>query len=178
MKKILMSFFVAALLSACGTAHVKTEAESADILNYTKIYISKVDVHSQEPAAKTNQKLQEKMLEWEGFAMNELETNIEKSRYTLIKSIDDTSPDALSLELDIDLVYGSRAARYFGGFGAGKGSVDSVLKVVDPKTKEIKYSAVANSDLSVGAFGGDMGDVLKSNVTKLIQQYFLSPSAQ
>ena len=62
MKKILMSFFVAALLSACGTAHVKTEAESADILNYTKIYISKVDVHSQEPAAKTNQKLQEKML--------------------------------------------------------------------------------------------------------------------
>ena len=82
MKKILMSFFVAALLSACGTAHVKTEAESADILNYTKIYISKVDVHSQEPAAKTNQKLQEKMLEWEGFAMNELETNIEKSNVT------------------------------------------------------------------------------------------------
>ena len=75
------------------------------------------------------------------------------------------------VSLDVDLVYGNRAARYFGGFGAGKGSVDSVLSVMDPSTKVVKFKAVSESDLSMGAFGGDMQSVLKSNIKELIKQY-------
>ncbi len=77
--------------------------------------------------------------------------------------------------LDIDMVYGSRAKRYWGGFGAGRGSVDSVLTVSDNQTGEQKFRAVAESDLSVGGFGGSMEAVLKENVRELVDQYPRAP---
>lgn len=174
MKKIITHLLSLSLmvtfLTACGAAHVRTEKSSSDLHQYKNIYLGKVDIHSQEEAAKTNEELQLKMVEWEGFARTELKNYVEKSEYTLVDTLDNNDT-TLTVDLDIDLVYGNRAARYFGGFGAGKGSVDSVLKVTDPKTQEVKFHAVAESDLSVGAFGGSMESVLKTNIQKLIEQY-------
>lgn len=168
---LVIATLVSLLLSACGTAHIRTDQQAPDLHNYTKAYIQKVDVYSREAAAKTNTALQDKMITWESFARNELESCMKTNSYTLITSEDQITADTLIVSLDVDLVYGNRAARYFGGFGAGKGSVDSTLIVSDPKTKEVKFKAVAASALSVGAFGGDMQGVLKSNIKKLIQQY-------
>jgi hypothetical protein len=122
-------------------------------------------------AAKDNEALQVKMVEWESFSRDELESYVNESHYQLMNEAPVSGEKALVVNLDIDLVYGNRAARYWGGFGAGKGSVDSVLTVTDSQTGEEKFRAVAESDLAMGAFGGDMGSVLKGNIKQLVDQY-------
>lgn len=163
------------LLSACGTAHVRTDKVASDLHSYNNVFIQKVDIYSNEEAAKTNTQLQNKMVEWEAFARTELENYVQRSNYSLLTSKDQITERTLIVDLDVDLVYGNRAARYFGGFGAGKGSVDSVLTVIDHQTSDLKFKATAESELSMGAFGGDMQGVLKSNIKKLIQQYPQKP---
>ncbi len=59
--------------------------------------------------------------------------------------------------------------------GAGKGSVASVLMVTDSQTGEDKFRAAADSDMTMGAFGGDMEAVLKKNVRALVDQYPRAP---
>lgn len=162
---------LAATLNGCGVAHVRTEVESSDLHEYDKMFISEVDVHSQEVAAQDNAELQDKMVEWEAFSRAELEGYVNDSHYQLMSEPPTGTEKALVAILDIDLVYGSRAARYWGGFGAGKGSVDSVLTVIDSQTGEKKFEAVAESDMAMGAFGGDMGAVLKKNIQDLVDQY-------
>lgn len=158
-------------LYGCGAAHVRTEVASTDIHQYEKVFISKVDVHSQEETAEDNEKLQAKMVEWEIFARGELEDYVNESHYQLLTEPPGADEHALIINLDIDMVYGSRAKRYWAGFGAGRGSVDSVLTVSDSQTGEQKFRAVAESDLSVGGFGGNMEAVLKENVRELVDQY-------
>lgn len=173
-KGLVFILLTSVLLSACGKAHVKTDIQSADLHQYQTVFINNVDIHSQEEAAKNNAELQNKMIEWESFARTELENHIKNSSYLIVKSSDELTNDTLVLDLDVDLVYGNRAARYFGGFGAGKGSVDSILTVSDKKNNDVKFQAVAKSDLTFGMFGGDMQEVLKTNIKELIQQYPLA----
>ena len=170
-RSILLASTTLFLLSGCGVAHITTKEQANDLQSYNQVYINTVDIHSQEPNAATNAKLQNKMVEWESFARNQLENHVQKSNYSLIQSEDQITDNTLIVNLDIDLVYGSRAARYFGGFGAGKGSVDSLLTASDQKTNNVKFKAVAESDLAVGFFGGDMQGVLKDNIKELVQQY-------
>ena len=158
-------------LYGCGAAHVRTEVASTDIHQYEKVFIAKVDVHSQEATAKDNEELQAKMIEWETFSRGELEGYVNESHYQLLTEPPGADENALIIDLDIDMVYGSRAKRYWAGFGAGRGSVDSVLTVSDSQTGEQKFRGVAESDLSVGGFGGDMEAVLKQNVKELVDQY-------
>ena len=82
-----------------------------------------------------------------------------------------TDEASLGFNLELDIIYGSRAARYWGGFGAGKGSVNSTFEVIDSKTKQTKYSTSAASDLAMGAFGGSMEAVIKKNIDKLLDSY-------
>lgn len=164
-------FLLVATLYGCGVAHVRTETESSDLHHYDKVYISEVKVYSLEDAAKTNVELQAKMDEWRSFARAELETYVNDSHYQLINKPPEDSEKALVANLDINLTYGNRAIRYFVGFGAGKGSVNSVLTVADSHTGEEKFRGVAESDLAMGAFGGDMQAILKDNIKQLIDQY-------
>jgi len=167
-------------LIGCGpthvrTDHVRTEMASADIHQYEKVFILGVDVDSQEETARDSAELQAKMDEWEIFARGELESYVNDSHYQMLTEPPGAAEKALIMNLDIDMVYGSRAKRYWVGFGAGRGSVDSVLTASDNQTGEQKFRAVAESDLSVGGFGGDMGEVLKKNVRELVDQYPRAP---
>ena len=78
---------------------------------------------------------------------------------------------SLLFDLDIDIVYGNRAARYFIGFGAGKGTMRSVLTVKDKATGKIVYSATGASDLTIGAFGGSMESVIKNGIDKILEGF-------
>jgi hypothetical protein len=111
------------------------------------------------------------MDEWEVFARGELEDYVNDSHYQLINQPPAITEKALIINLDIDLTYGNRALRYWIGFGAGKGGVDSVLTAIDSETGDEKFRATAESDLSVGAFGGDMEAILKQNIRELVDQY-------
>ncbi len=168
---LLTLLLLVATMNGCGVAHIRTEVESSDLHQYDKMFISVVDVHSQEVAAQDNEELQDKMVEWEAFSRAELEGYINDSHYQLMSEPPTSTDKALVAILDIDMVYGSRAARYWAGFGAGKGSVSSVLTVTDSQTGEEKFRAVAESDMAMGAFGGDMGSVLKKNIEDLVAQY-------
>lgn len=144
---------------------------SPDLHQYEKVYISDIRVYSKEEAAKDNAELQAKMDEWKLFARNELEGYLNDSHYRLVEKIPPDGEQVLVVDLDINLAYGNRALRYWVGFGAGKGGVNSVLIVADSKTGEEKFRAVAESDLAMGGFGGDMEGVLKANIKELVDQY-------
>ncbi len=163
--------FLVATLYGCGAAHVRTDVESSDLYDYDQAFISEVKVYSEEEAAEDNEKLQTDMKEWEVFARGELEDYLNESHYQLISQPPASNVKALILNLDIKMTYGSRALRYWVGFGAGKGGVDSVLTVTDSLTGEDKFRAVSDSDMAVGAFGGDMEKVLEKNVAALLDQF-------
>jgi hypothetical protein len=163
--------FLVTTLYGCGVAHVRTDVASSDLHQYDKVFISEVKVQSQEAAAQDNAVLQTQMDEWEVFARGELEDYVNDSHYQLINQPPAITEKALIINLDIDLTYGNRALRYWIGFGAGKGGVDSVLTAIDSETGDEKFRATAESDLSVGAFGGDMEAILKQNIRELVDQY-------
>jgi hypothetical protein len=162
-------------LYGCGAAHVRTEVASNDLHQYDKVHISDVRVYSLEESAKTNEELKAKMDEWKIFARRELEAYINESHYQLVEENQPDNPLLLIVDLDINIAYGNRAMRYWVGFGAGKGGVDSTLIVTDNITGQEKFRAVAESDLAIGGFGGNMEKVLKSNIKKLVDQYPEAP---
>ena len=162
-------------LYGCGAAHVRTDMESTDLHQYENVFISEVRVYSEEDGAEQNEKLQAEMKGWEVFARGELENYVNDSHYQLVSQAPASIDKALILDLEIKMTYGSRALRYWVGFGAGKGSVASVLMVTDSQTGEDKFRAAADSDMTMGAFGGDMEAVLKKNVRALVDQYPRAP---
>ncbi|WP_444907128.1 hypothetical protein ACJJIR_01875 [Microbulbifer sp. SSSA008] len=167
-------FCLAVTLSAlygCGVAHVKTDVQAQSFEDYKNILIQDVRVYSNESAAKNNSALQEKMKSWELHTRSELEEFARESDYQLVNSLDEAEGKTLLVNLDVKVQYGNRALRWAVGFGAGKGGVDSVLTVKDSETGDVKYKAHADSDLSVGGAGGDIGAVLKKNIKALIDQY-------
>jgi hypothetical protein len=87
--------------------------------------------------------------------------------YQVAESEPDASSTVLVWNLDIDVRYGNQSLRYLVGFGAGKGHIRSTLVVEDPAQGEI-YRTGADSDMSIGAFGGDMDKVFRSNIKKLV----------
>ena len=169
--KNLSTIVIVAMLYGCGVAHVKTDVQSQDLREYDNIFIRNVEVYSNEAAASNNLPLQEKLKSWELFSRNELESYVDKSQYKLVKSLENTSGKTLIVDLDVNVQYGNRALRWVVGFGAGQGGVDSILTIRDADTGEVKFQAEANSDLSMGGAGGDIGDVLKENIKTLVEQY-------
>ncbi|GAB2896395.1 hypothetical protein ACCI51_04750 [Microbulbifer echini] len=169
--KPLLMIVVFSILYGCGSAHVKTDIQSQNIGSYRNILIQDVRVYSNEQAAKSNAPLQEKLKRWESYSRTQLEQYVNGSKYTLINSLDEAEGNTLLVDLDVNVQYGNRALRWVVGFGAGKGGVDSVLTVKDSETGEVMYKANADSDLSMGGAGGDIGDVLEENIKELIKQY-------
>jgi len=170
-----MILFLVAMLNGCGAAHVRTDVETSDLHDYDQVFISEVKVYSEEEAAEQNEELQAEMEEWAAFSRGELENYVNESHYLLLRQPPASTDKALVLNLDIKMTYGNRALRYWVGFGSGKGGVDSVLTATDSQTGEDKFRAVADSDLSVGAFGGNMEAVLEKNIRALVDQYPRAP---
>lgn len=144
-------------LYGCGVAHVKTDVAASDLNSYESVYIQDVKVYSNEAAAKTNEPLQVKMQEWTTFTRQEFENYVRNSNYELADSLPSTPNKSLIMDFDVNVAYGNRAMRWAVGFGAGKGGVDSLLTVKDANTGEVKFKANADSDISMGGAGGDIG---------------------
>lgn len=138
---------------------------------YNKVVIGEVKVYSREPAAKDNAALQTKMQNWQQDARRQLETYTKTVQLRLPAKAQGAPEKVLVVNLSTEVTCGNRAMRYFVGFGAGKGGVSSLLSMADSTTRAEIFSATADSDLSVGAFGGDIGKAFTSNLEKLLQQY-------
>jgi len=157
-------------IQACGTAHIQSNTVSEDLSKNTSAYISEVDIQSKEQNGDSlamNRTI-------EVYAEEKLTSLITSSNYSLLKSPVEANSTSLAFKINLNIIYGSRAARYWAGFGAGKGSVKSLLEVTDSETGTIKYSSSGESDLTMGAFGGSMESVIKQNIDKLINGYLTS----
>lgn len=157
------------LLYGCGVAHIKPGVQSPDLGNYNGIAVNDVKVYSLEPAAKGNAALQEKLKNWQSYSSEQLSNYVATSSFQ--RAADGQQESTLLLDLDVNVQYGNRALRWAVGFGAGKGGVLSTLTAKDARTGEIKFEAQADSDLSGGGAGGDIGAVLRKNIQTLIEHF-------
>lgn len=153
------------LLQSCGSAHVKPNIVSGDLNEYATASISSINIESREQ----NGDSLEMNRAMEAYAREKLGLLISENLY--IEQTAAAVDGHLEFNLEMDIVYGSRAARYWVGFGAGKGTVRSSFTVVDSKTKQVKYSSTGESDLAMGAFGGSMEAVIKKNIDKLLEGF-------
>lgn len=70
---------------------------------------------------------------------------------------------------------GSRAKRYFVGFGAGKTKMIATIKYTDRETGRVLYEYTADGDVHMGIFGGNSGGAkseLAEQVAKTAKKKF------
>jgi hypothetical protein len=63
---------------------------------------------------------------------------------------------------------GSRALRYFIGFGAGRGTLDSNWDVIDAKGDVLGQCRI-KGNITIGIFGGNYDDVLEKSADRLAE---------
>jgi hypothetical protein len=166
MRAFLVLSTVVLVLAGCGAAHLQTQPiENVSLA--PAVRLGSVTVGSQEESAKTNAPLQAKMRQWEADARSNLSGALVEKGYRVLDGAPAPGEDTQTVDLDVDLQYGNRAVRYLVGFGAGKGHVRSKMKIQDSAGK-VLFQSGADSDLSMGGFGGDIGAVFTTNIKKLL----------
>lgn len=84
-----------------------------------------------------------------------------------------TEPAAPTLRVEGKVVKfdaGSRAKRYFIGFGAGKTKMIANVKYIDRETGKVLYEYVADGAVHMGIFGGGSGGA-KSEMAEEVAKY-------
>lgn len=172
------------LLSGCSSGPVRTQTQAADLERYRNVMIADVDVWSNE----SDPDIEKDNRDVEQFARQELQRIVEQSRYRYLSSrpvatsdgadapvaVDAAVEDSgatLAVTLDMNIDWGSRALRYFVGFGAGKGTIQSTLTVKDAGSGVVKYQSSKESTLSMGVFGGSMESVVHDNIAGLLEEF-------
>lgn len=149
----------------CGRPHVRNLSAAADLPTYRRILVESVTVTSVEQhagALKDNEQMAAVAREEAVVALRR------DGRYQVIDAPDPSDQNTLRIRIDSNVRYGSRALRYMVGFGAGSGRVVSTLTgTVDGGEEKVR--AVSESDLAVGAFGGNMRTVIRKNIRTLLR---------
>lgn len=158
-----------AFLFGCSSLKINTEVEASNFDRYQNVYIRDIKVYSNEKNAAKNDALQARISEWKEYTRGQLNTYVNSTDFNMVGS--KKRNETLVIDMDVEVVYGNRFLRWFVGFGAGRGKVDTVMTVYDAKTNAVKFKAVANSDLKGGGGGGDVGKLLQNNIRHLMKQY-------
>lgn len=147
-------------VSACGRAHSKVVTRPDNILVIEQITLLPVDVSSEEQ----NPDALALNAQWKTMAADELQAML------VAKNIEATSNSPTLVQCRIELVYGSRALRYFVGFGAGSGHmrVSIELKGSDGA---VSYATISEADLAAGAWGGSMDAVAKKTIKAAVKEF-------
>lgn len=164
---LFVCMFVFTSIIGCGRTGVRTIQGPMDISNYNKIYVADADVSSREQTDEHR----DLNVKYSQFAKDEMVKALEqKSRFRILENIG-SSPDTLTIESKIDIVYGSRALRYSVGFGAGSGSIIFNIKLKAISSGEVKLEIESHADLSMGAFGGSIEGVIQDNIKKTVSEF-------
>jgi len=171
-----LSFRIALLLltvalGACGHAHARINVPASDPASLRQVQLGTVSVVCTDKNAATNAPLQEKLRGWQQLADQQLRATLAASSTQLVQpsATDGTRVPVLSLTSEVR--YGNRALRWAVGFGAGAGGVNSRLVATDQSTGTTIFQASAESDLAIGAAGGDVDKVFRQNLDELLQKY-------
>jgi hypothetical protein len=157
---VLAFIWVGLALSACGGVHSVVTKPPSGIDGIKAVTLARVEVTSHEQhddAISLN-------LQWEKLARDELQSLFASKKIS-------TSPDSPAIVMcRIHVIYGSRAARYWAGFGAGKGTITVTVELKD-KSGNVQYATESKAELSVGAFGGDMADVARNTIQAAVKEF-------
>ena len=159
---------VVLIVGATGCASTKqAEFESASDLNsYKVIQVADTKITSDEAnsgAVEANNRIKSFYSE----SVSKSLTSVNKA----VVSSQSASSGALVLESRVDIHYGSRALRYWVGFGAGKGHATITLTGKDSVTGEEKYKDVRTLSLSMGKFGGSFEEMIKQKISEQVKKF-------
>lgn len=162
---VILLFLIA--IAGCGKAYIRTLQAPADLSGYKSIYMAPAKVSSKEQTPKALRL----NAQWVAMAREEVTKGLEENGKYVISNSSAPSRESLILDTTINLVYGSRALRYWVGFGAGKGSCKVRLTLKDSSSGEVKYEVESESDLAIGAFGGSMDKLIQKNIRGAVTQF-------
>lgn len=158
--KFLAVLIIGFLLSACGGVH-NTVSRQPDAVGVIKtVTILPIEATSKEQ----NADALALNAEWQAMAETELKTLLNNRKISV------TSDAQTSISCRINTVYGSRALRYWVGFGAGKGSLEITIELKD-SSGVVKYATVTKADLAIGAFGGSMSKVARKAIQGAVAEF-------
>jgi hypothetical protein len=128
-------------LYACGGVHHRIATQPQNIPALKQVKLLPVEVSSKEQnsdALSLND-------QWKKIATDELQTLLDA------KNIMATNNSDTTVGCRIDVVYGSRALRYFVGFGAGAGHMRVTIELKD-KHGTVLYAMNSEADLAMGGW--------------------------
>lgn len=150
---------VAFSLYACGGVHHRPAIQPQNIpaLNQVELQVEVSSKEQNSEALSLND-------EWKEIAINELQTMLDLKKITVTSNSDTT------IDCRIDVVYGSRALRYWIGFGAGAGHLYVTIELKD-KQGNVLYSTNTEADLAMGVFGGSMSKVAHKTIVEAVNNF-------
>lgn len=169
---IWIGILVIPLISACATTKQATFSASNDVKLYKFIQISDLSVTSD--SDKADEGAKEATDRIQAFYKQELTKDVSASNKSIVPASPQNSPAGekiLVVDGSLDVHFGSRALRYWVGFGAGKGYATLTLTAKDKDTGEVKYNDVRTDELVMGGFGGSFEDMIEATMKEQIQQF-------
>jgi ankyrin repeat protein len=138
--------------------------DGVDLKEYSRAYLGNITVTVEEKKKKIDKQKLAEMVE------KELRANLEVSGYFSVVAADPPSEESqekwLRIDADLSVDPGSRAARYWVGFGAGKSK--SVLEVFfkdhETGTQVAKYHGKGSGSIGVG--GGNAAKMTERNIRR------------
>lgn len=150
---------VTALLSGCGGIHSTVTTPPNSVVGLKLAVISPVAVTSKEQNA-------------DALALNDEAKKLaaeELQSMLASKGIAGGVEGDVLVTCAIDITYGNKALRYFVGFGAGAGHIKVRLTLKDA-SGSVRYATLTESDLAIGAFGGDMKKVMREAIRAAVKE--------
>jgi hypothetical protein len=161
-------FFIALFLQACGGTQV-IPGESKSTGQYKTAYISEISI----TASEGNEDELAYNKEMEAYVRSKIEEIMKEKNFAAVDAAAASKTPTLLFKFKSTINYGNRSLRWVsGGFGsAGKGTVNSQFEATDSLSRNVVYSASAESDLKAGAFGGGMESTIQENIDELLDAF-------
>jgi len=157
---LLSALTMSAALAACGNVQSTLVSGPSNLSTNKQITLPPVQVTSVEQDA-DSLALNEK---WKQLAAAEIQSMMSSKGFAV------TPAGETAVSCQIDITYGSRALRYFVGFGAGAGHIQIHLALTD-RTGATHYETKTEADLAIGGFGGDMSAVVQDAIHGAVKDF-------
>ena len=154
MKKFYYVFAVLLLFTVgCASSYRELTKNVDAFSNYTTVTMDPIVSDSfwdKNPGLKSDQKWQ--------YQVNRAADYIQKKVNSFYNAKNTGGGKELKIDSELFMFNpGLKAARYFVGFGAGKGAIGYHVKLIDVETSEVLSVFDAFGSVAMGMFGGDIG---------------------
>ena len=157
---VVLSVLVMLAFSACGYVHTATIKPAHSAQAPKEVVLAPVQVTSVEQ----NADALSLDAQWNKMASDQLQAMLAGRKIAVVAD----APTTVLCRIQVR--YGNRAARYFVGFGAGRGDIDVSIVLQDKDGKAL-YSTDSKAHLAVGLFGGGMSGVVSDAIQAAVTEF-------